>query len=231
MRFETPVADLDAALDFVARGVNKTAKSLGVALIHADNDAVTLSTHARDFCHTARVSARVLEAGVIAVPVARLGALVRAMPDETTVTIARNGAAASVATARSSYRLAVLPAGDFPALLAPSAGAMAVELTRDDVDLLLAAAAEVASDDRSCFHLCGTRLYAADAKLAAVATGGRALVRRISSIAAPGWPAITIPTATVTMIERLARQEKNVVLRSTRSCSRLVPAPALWLAN
>jgi DNA polymerase-3 subunit beta len=214
MTFTAKAADLAAALGFARRGILKSdVPILGTALIRTDGDAVSVTTHALD---SARCPATVGEADVIAVPAVRLGALIGATPGDVTVTFARDGPAASVAAGRSRYRLPALPAGDFPALLAPgAAAAVMLALTPDDVDVLLAAVAEMASDDRTRFHLCGVHITAIDGKLAAVATNGRALARRISSVAAPGWPAITIPTAAVTMIERLARLgEENVVLRT-----------------
>jgi DNA polymerase-3 subunit beta len=216
MKFTAQAADLAAALGFTGRGiVNSDIPILKTALIRTDGDAVTVTTHTLNTCRSARCPAKVGEADIIAVPVVPLGALIGAMSGDVAVTIAREGAAASVAAGRSRYRLPALPPGDFPALLVPGADAAVLALTVDDVDVLLAAVAEMASADRTRFHLCGVHLTAINGKLAAVATDLRALVRRISSVAAPGWPAITIPTATVTMIERLARLgEENVVLRT-----------------
>jgi DNA polymerase III subunit beta len=235
MKIHTNARALGAALAHVRRGVTARSK---IAILHTvlmqvdDDGTVALTTHDLDTTHTARcfAAASGFEPGVIAVPAAKAFALIEAMPADTTITIAREGDVATVSAGRSRYRVPTLPVDDFPNPLTVGASAptASVALTANDAAALLVAPVTMVSDDTHRMHLCGVHLHRFGAQhlLAAAATDGLMMLRRVSSIAASSWPDITIPTAAVAEIARMAKRG-DVTLRSD---GRLVEARAEGLS-
>jgi DNA polymerase III subunit beta len=225
VRFSATAGDLAAALGHVRRGAMvKSVPILSSVLTEVTDDGVIiLTSHALDVCHTARCAATVSEPGIVAVSAAKLAALVAAMPKLAAVAFAREGDALSVRSGRSRSKLATMPVDHFPNPLTVGDDSASVTLTADDVDALLTTLADMAGKDDSRIHLNGVNLHRdAQGTLTAVSTNGHMMMRRASRIAAPDWPAITVPARSIDAIARVAKRGGAIL----RTNGRLLAADA-----
>ena len=85
-------------------------------LVTVTDQAVTLTATDLEVELSARADLPAETPGVITLPARRLHDILRALPEDATVTLTVDGDKATVRCGRSRFTLATLPAGDFPTL-------------------------------------------------------------------------------------------------------------------
>lgn len=147
--------------------------------------------------------------GATTVSAEQLGGLLAKMPAgaECTLTLASGEGRLTLKCGRSSYRLNVLPATDFPVISGGSLGPPIV-MDTNDLETLIDKTAFAISTESTRFYLCGAYLHAVTVNgrsmLRTVATDGHRLA--LADIDAPdGYdaPGVNVPSKTIREIGRL----------------------------
>jgi DNA polymerase III subunit beta len=184
MELEAKAGDLARALGLAALPLDdsrvRKIEALGAVRLeaHANESRIAVRSNILDLSIDAIVVGGEIEApGEIAVPGARLAALVAAVPAGQMVTIAGTDSAATVTAGRSRYRLPILPLDQLPEPLQPGEPIGEIEINRDDALRLFARPLFAASTETTRFYLNGVFLQTAGGTLTAVATDGHRLCR------------------------------------------------------
>jgi DNA polymerase-3 subunit beta len=209
MRIEIAAGALSDALGRAGQ-VLKLERHINIPVLAA----ITLGAHADRVQVSATnldqyiaVSAAALDAldGVVAVPGGRFAALIDGLPRAASVMLTAHPNHLEVRSGRSTYKLPRLPEYDVPEPLAVNEAACRVELTRDSALRLLGPAYVAADDER--YYLRGIHLHSVAGRLAAVATNGHVLCRRIIDAPLPtDVPTITLPIEAVKPLVKLLKQ-------------------------
>jgi DNA polymerase-3 subunit beta len=139
-------------------------------------------------------------------PAAKLSELVSRLPGDADLDLTIDGDQLIIAAGRSCYKLATLPASDFPPSLQPGAEVATVTLTKDQLRRLFEIPAHAACTEPTRFYLCGTYLYQKDGRIVAVATDGHRLAEVRSTLEFDAdWSGVIIPQATCEQILRAGR--------------------------
>lgn len=185
--------------------------------IAAEGAEITVTATDLDIEIRTMAPAEVDIAGAVTVPADQLVDLVRHLPDGSQIGfVLEDDTRLSMRCGRSHSRLPTLPASDYPDI-APGEMTHRFEMPGEVLSSLLRDTAFAASNEPTTF-ICGVHWHQVEGErgplLAAVATdGSRMLARRVTPLpeGANGFPAITIPTRTVSEIARLVDKLKGEV--------------------
>ncbi|MEN5299917.1 DNA polymerase III subunit beta [Brucella sp. TWI559] len=209
------------ALKAVNRAVEKrnTIPILGNLLISADNDRLCVTGTNLDL--EVRATAEAPGIGVITpftMPSALLHDAVNKFADGANVKFDGDDAHVSVSSARSKFRLQVLPASDFPEM---SSGEFSHHFALKGADLIdaMSKVAFAISTEDTRYYLNGIFLHRTDDHLAFVATDGHrlALVKLAPPDGSDEMPGIIIPRATVGLLRHLVGAEGDVAVSLSAS--------------
>lgn len=139
--------------------------------------------------------ANVTQPGSTTVDAATLKGIAGKIPDGALVSLEGDGDFLHIQAGRQKYKLATLPAADFPRM---KDGDYTAEftMTGDVLKNILDKTAWAASSEETRFYLCGIALQVANGDAVAVATDGHRLARFKFSVAAD-FPDVIVPTRTV----------------------------------
>ncbi|HWF96655.1 MAG TPA: DNA polymerase III subunit beta [Xanthobacteraceae bacterium] len=209
MKFQAKAADLAAACGAASRVIDTKCQIplLGNVLVTASEGAVAITGHDLDQSLTVTCPAEVAQSDSITVPGERLTRLLAGIDGDVKVETADN--AFVIRSGRSRYKLATLPAADFPAPLTV-VGAAELELEAEAVRRLFVVPLPAISTEATRYYLNGIYLCQAGGQLVTCATNGFNLIK--TSIAMPAgtagggiWRGVIIPRAAVVEIGRLAK--------------------------
>lgn len=200
---------LAEALAHVMQGVEAkmTIPILGTVLLTAREQGFTLRASCLERECAATVPAEVRRAGAVAVPAARLAALVRAWDQGAAVLVtARDGRLAAKA-GRARAELSVLDAGDYPGTISDAAeGDVAFTMPAADLARMIETTRMAVSTEETRYYLNGIFLHVEGEKWVAVATDGHRLARtevRLP-VGAAGVPAVIVPRHALRAIAAIA---------------------------
>jgi len=146
---------LAPVLDALVRVVDRKAviPVLTCLKLETGGAGLLLSAHALDSCMQIEVRAEVSDAGAIAVEAEPLRAIVRGLNAGAQIRLSVSDARLTIQAGRSRYNLAILPADDFPPMLAPGADAARIALDAAQVTQVLTRPSgfTAESDDRPFF--------------------------------------------------------------------------------
>lgn len=212
MRVIIERSNLLKSLNHVHRVVERrnTIPILSNALLTAEGASLEMKATDLDLEMNEATPARVEQAGSTTVPAHLLYDIVRKLPDgaEVMLKVDEGGAAMSVISGRTSFRLQCLPASDFPAL---SSGTFPHIFRLEAAALkgLVEKTQFAISTEETRYYLNGIYFHTHEnngkLKLRAVATDGHRLAR--AEMDAPagteGMPGIIIPRKTVSELQKL----------------------------
>jgi DNA polymerase-3 subunit beta len=181
MKISAIAGELAAALAAAAAlgGENeaKVIPGLAATRLIANGTGVSVAANVGDFAIELPASATVRKSGTVALPGARLAALVAGFAQDAEVEIVTDDAVARVSHGRSHFRLPIIAPDLLPPPLALGEELGKVELTREQAQRLLVWPLFAAADDRRRYYLNGIFLHDVDDALVAVATDGHRLCR------------------------------------------------------
>lgn len=169
------------AVDCAARVADPSAKIpvLAHALIDATKKGARIAAHALDYCVEVTLPADVQAAGAAVVPAAQWLGLVKQSPEGSQIELTVDGGRLRMKAGRGRYTLPVLPAADFPDLLALAGEVAEFSLNGADVTQCFARTAFSIGDNISQLYTRGVYLSfeKKGEKFAAIATSGLQLCR------------------------------------------------------
>jgi DNA polymerase-3 subunit beta len=216
MKITLPVADLSAALDFVADAVPSRTPIPIVGhckLVIADGKLTATATDL-DIALTAEVKAPNAEPSAVTAPCARLQKLIAQLPPKADVTLAVDGERLRITCGRGRWSLPTLPVTDFPVLEPPAEDAATFVLPKEEARRLVQRVGFAISKEETRYYLNGVYLCAAKDELCAVATDGRRLSETRIAIDPGTMPGVILPTEAVTALDRLAA-DGDVTVKAT----------------
>ena len=181
-------------------------------LIKAEGDTVVLTTTNLDLGIRCSIKAEVEKPGEITLPVKKLAAIVNSMPQQEITLESGDGQVARIRSGRSDFqRFNGLKAEDFPPL--PSfVDQHNYELGPQELLNMLRSVSYAQSSDENRYILNSVFFNFSEGKLTLVATDGRrlALISRDMKIDREDEGSIILPAKTVSELEKLLTQGKNV---------------------
>ena len=185
---------------------------LNNVLIKAEGDTVVLTTTNLDLGIRCSIKAEVEKPGEITLPVKKLAAIVNSMPQQEITLESGDGQVARIRSGRSDFqRFNGLKAEDFPPL--PSfVDQHNYELGSQELLNMLRSVSYAQSSDENRYILNSVFFNFSEGKLTLVATDGRrlALISRDMKIDREDEGSIILPAKTVSELEKLLTQGKNV---------------------
>ena len=185
---------------------------LNNVLIKAEGDTVVLTTTNLDLGIRCSIKAEVEKPGEITLPVKKLAAIVNSMPQQEINLESGDGQVARIRSGRSDFqRFNGLKAEDFPPL--PSfVDQHNYELGPQELLNMLRSVSYAQSSDEKRYILNSVFFNFSEGKLTLVATDGRrlALISRDMKIDREDEGSIILPAKTVSELEKLLTQGKNV---------------------
>ena len=185
---------------------------LNNVLIKAEGDTVVLTTTNLDLGIRCSIKAEVEKPGEITLPVKKLAAIVNSMPQQEITLESGHGQVARIRFGRSDFqRFNGLKAEDFPPL--PSfVDQHNYELGPQELLNMLRSVSYAQSSDENRYILNSVFFNFSEGKLTLVATDGRrlALISRDMKIDREDEGSIILPAKTVSELEKLLTQGKNV---------------------
>ena len=185
---------------------------LNNVLIKAEGDTVVLTTTNLDLGIRCSIKAEVEKPGEITLPVKKLAAIVNSMPQQEITLESGDGQGARIRSGRSDFqRFNGLKAEDFPPL--PSfVDQHNYELGPQELLNMLRSVSYAQSSDENRYILNSVFFNFSEGKLTLVATDGRrlALISRDMKIDREDEGSIILPAKTVSELEKLLTQGKNV---------------------
>ncbi len=220
MRATLERSTLLSSLNHVHRVVERrtTIPILSNVLLRADGDELHLKATDLDLEISEKTAAVVEQAGASTVPAHMFYDIVRKLPEGAEVMIATDadGAAMTLSSGRSRFKLQALPDTDFPDITAGEFS-HSFALPATELKTLIDRTQFAISTEETRYYLNGIYLHAVEddgnAMLRAVATDGHRLAR--AQIAAPdgceGMPGIILPRKAVGEIQRLVEDPDGSV--------------------
>ena len=185
---------------------------LNNVLVKAEGDTVVLTTTNLDLGIRCSIKAEVEKPGEITLPVKKLAAIVNSMPQQEITLESGDGQVARIRSGRSDFqRFNGLKAEDFPPL--PSfVDQHNYELGPQELLNMLRSVSYAQSSDENRYILNSVFFNFSEGKLTLVATDGRrlALISRDMKIDREDEGSIILPAKTVSELEKLLTQGKNV---------------------
>lgn len=185
---------------------------LNNVLIKAEGDTVVLTTTNLDLGIRCSIKAEIEKAGEITLPVKKLAAIVNSMPQQEITLESADGQVARIRSGPSDFkRFNGLKAEDFPPL--PSfVDQHNYELGPQELLNMLRSVSYAQSSDENRYILNSVFFNFSEGKLTLVATDGRrlALISRDMKIDREDEGSIILPAKTVSELEKLLTQGKNV---------------------
>lgn len=185
---------------------------LNNVLIKAEGNTVVLTTTNLDLGIRCSIKAEVEKPGEITLPVKKLAAIVNSMPQQEITLESGDGQVARIRSGRSDFqRFNGLKAEDFPPL--PSfVDQHNYELGPQELLNMLRSVSYAQSSDENRYILNSVFFNFSEGKLTLVATDGRrlALISRDMKIDREDEGSIILPAKTVSELEKLLTQGKNV---------------------
>ena len=185
---------------------------LNNVMIKAEGDTVVLTTTNLDLGIRCSIKAEVEKPGEITLPVKKLAAIVNSMPQQEITLESGDGQVARIRSGRSDFqRFNGLKAEDFPPL--PSfVDQHNYELGPQELLNMLRSVSYAQSSDENRYILNSVFFNFSEGKLTLVATDGRrlALISRDMKIDREDEGSIILPAKTVSELEKLLTQGKNV---------------------
>lgn len=198
---------------------------LANVLLTADGD--TLTAHATDLTMeaSARVPCEVAKAGAITVSAQSLSDIAKSLTDGAQARLELDDRRLSVVSGRARWKLATLPAGDFPTL---RGGEWTWEATLRGADFreVLRRTAWAISRDEGKRGASGLRVFHDGERLTCVATNWKEVMSASFGVGAAPWDGVTIPTATVAAMASLAADQPDVRLMASETLVSLVAGTA-----
>jgi DNA polymerase-3 subunit beta len=227
MKVTTNVAALARAAalasDAIEQKEAKRFRALGAAQVRTTEDGATLTLNNLHFQITHSFAADIEASGKIAICAEPLAKLMEALPKDAEITIELRDDVAHIKSGRRSFKLATIPASEWPQDLQLGAETGTTTLPRADAHALFSRTSfAVATPGDARGYLRGCFLHSVDDnKLVACATDGYMLSRysvTAGSILSQDRHLI-VPTAAVEMIEHILADKSldDVVLRCSRT--------------
>jgi len=203
MRLSIERAELARLLSAVDRVVEArtTIPILSNVLLTATDGRLEARGTNLDIEATASGVATVDAPGAITLPAKTLKEITGKLPKDAVVSIAAEDGTATVKSGRSRFKLATLPAEDYPDL-ANGKFDVTFPLTVSQVKTLFGRTAYAMSTEATRYYINGVYLHEVDGNLTAVATDGHQLARAAVPAPLRGIPGVIIPTQMVTEIQR-----------------------------
>lgn len=220
MKLSIDRAALLRSLSHVQSAVERrnTIPILANVLMKAEDGVLALSTTDMDMEITESVAAQVSTPGATTAPAATLFDIVKKLPDDAQIELSLNesGNQMSVKSGRSNFRLACLPAGDFPEI---GQGDLpnSFSLPAADFRALIDRTRFAMSTEETRYYLNGIYLHATEANginvLRAVATDGHRLARFEMPLpdGAAEMPGIIIPRKAVAELRKLIEEAGDAI--------------------
>jgi DNA polymerase III subunit beta len=204
MNFTAEQATLSKALAKVAGIIERrnTIPILANVMIRAESDQLTITGTDLDIEAITTIAARVASPGVTTINAVLLSDIVKKTPPGKEISFALDADHLSISAGRSKFRLAVLPADDFPTMQSGDFAA-SFDIAGDELGRLIGKAAFAMSTEETRYYLNGVYLHHAGGELVAVATDGHRLAKVTSPIDAE-FEGVIIPRKTVGEIRKLA---------------------------
>lgn len=218
---------LDRALTAAGRAVESrtTMPILSNLRLSTDEGRISLTGTDLDIQITTNASAEVVGSPATTTIPARLAAdIVKKLPKDAEITLewAADDTHIALRAGRARFRLATLPAEDFPDL---AQGDMTnrFSLGPEALERLFGAVEFAISTEESRYYLNGIYLHPVGQRLTAVATDGHRLARAVAALpaGAEGAPGIIIPRKTVGTLLRLLKSDADqarVSLSASKIC-------------
>jgi len=118
MRFTLPRSAFLKTLNQVVNVVERrhTLPVLGNFLVHVRDGRLSLNSTDMEVEMVSRIDVEDSQEGQTTIPARKLFEIIRALPDDSRVTVTQNNEKVTVQAARSRFSLATLPASDFPSM-------------------------------------------------------------------------------------------------------------------
>lgn len=157
--------------------------------------AVSITGTDLDIRITATGAAKVAEAGAVTVDAKRLEDIVRKLTAGADIAVETETGFLVVRSGRSRFKLATLPASDFPDI---STGTFDATFSADLAALFKPVSYSISSE-ATRYYLCGIYLHPADGKLRAVATNRHTLAQHEAE-GVGDFPGVIVPAKTVGLV-------------------------------
>ncbi|WP_028753689.1 DNA polymerase III subunit beta [Rhizobium leucaenae] len=197
MKLTIPKSDLARVLTNVGRVIESrnTIPILGNVLLHADNGTLRVTGTDLDIVATDTAPADVSEPGAVCVDAKLLSDIAKKAGND--ISLSLEGDRLIVKSGRSVFKLATLPAADFPTL-----GADKYDATFDiDLAALFGPVAFAISDEQTRYYLGGVFFHIKDGTATAVATDGHRLSRN-KGPSIPEFEGVIVPKKTVGLLPK-----------------------------
>jgi DNA polymerase-3 subunit beta len=192
---------------------------LNNVLLTASADGLSIRGTDLDIFVDTKVAADIGEGGVTTVSASRLGELADRLPSDKQSVVSLNGGDLSVNCGKSRYKLATLPAEDFPAPKAIGDDSITFNVPARSLVELLGHSSFAVSDDEHRISVRGIYLHRSQDKIVAVATDGHRLAKisRYLPEGAGGISGYMIWEKTALKIVKLAQEagENNIQITAS----------------
>lgn len=199
MKFTAEKATLRAALENVARVV-KGRTTIPILSNFKVSVAKELTITATDMDVEASAVAvvDVVKKGTTTIPASDFTAIVKAMPEGSSITVEMDGDTVKIAAGRSRYKLPTISADDFPNFGASNFAAT-FDLSGKALSAALDAVAPFMSSEQTRYYLCGVLMQRSAEGIRFVSTDGHRLAMAAISGIFPDFPDVIIPRETVSL--------------------------------
>jgi len=199
MKFTTEKATLRAALENVARVVKgrTTIPILSNFKVEV-GDVLTITATDMDVEASAIAAVDVAKKGTITIPAADFSAIVKAMPEGSSICVEMDGPTVKVIAGRSRYKLPTMPADDFPNF-GTSNFTASFELDAKHLSAAIDAVAPFMSSEQTRYYLCGVLVQNSAEGIRLVSTDGHRLALACVSGVFPEFPDVIVPRETIAL--------------------------------
>lgn len=204
MKLTVEQTPLSKALAKVAGIIEKrnTIPILANVMLRAEDDRLTITGTDLDIEAITTIAARVDVPGATTINAALLSDIAKKTPPGKELALAMDGDHLAITAGRSKFRLAVLPADDFPVMHAGDF-ASSFEIGGDELARLLGKAAFAMSTEETRYYLNGVYLHPVGSDVVAVATDGHRLAKVTSPVDAD-FEGVIIPRKAVVEVRKIA---------------------------
>ena len=207
---ETLLAASTRAASFTSR--KNLIPALSYALIHADDNGITISATDLEKQFTERTEADVSETGSVCVPVSQVSEAVKRLPAGSLVTISTDDNQVTIRSGRYHATMNTIPVDDFPVFSETETHCeftLPASVLRSQFQRVQFAI----SNEETRYYLCGVHIHTDDDKLKFVATDGHRLA--VSHVVKPNMTGsldngVIIPRGVVADVCRLLDGDSDV---------------------